>query len=386
MPNITQLRTEDYMAVTRAMDTNGNHRIDQNEAKINWNTHNKIGNANGVAGTRELANALQSGDVFISGMNPATADKIADYFSKRNENFDRPVAEWVSDAWISKDDFDFDPQVKQLVDTNGDNRISRKEFSAALASGALSIGQSRQVSQDPFQQPNQGRDPFQNPSQGRDPFQQPNQGRDPFQNPNQGRDPFQQPNQGRDPFQNPSQGRDPFQNPDYDRPIPDSGAYLQIDMVKSMRSDYEKAQLLMDLAKKPNLSPREQSLLADAAVNHISSDHSKAQILQTLASNSNLHQEGAVRIAKKVRELSSDYSKAQLIDTLVNRQKLGYQAQESSIITIGTFSSEHSKAQSFLNLIARQSLDPQNKELLVDTVQKNISSDYSKRQILNALF
>lgn len=367
MPRLTNLQTADYMAMTRAMDSNRNNRIDNNEAQINWNTHQQIGNSNGVAGTRELANALQKGDVFITGMSAETADKIADYFSKRTENFDRPVAEWVSDAWISKEDFEFTPEVRSRVDSNNDNRISRKELATALASGALTIGQGRQVSNDPFQNPAQGRDPFQNPG-SRDPFRDPNpSGRDPFRDPN------------------PS-GRDPFQNPGYDRPVPDSGAYIQIDMVKNMRSDYERSETLGKLARKTDLSPREQAMLADATVKYVSSDHSKGEILGALASNRSLSEEGAVRLAKSVRELSSEYTKGEVINKLVNNHKLGFRAQESSIITIGTFSSDFTKAESFKNLIRRQDMDLQNKQLLAETVQKTINSSYSRQEIMNLLF
>ncbi|MBF2052924.1 MAG: hypothetical protein IGS03_05580 [Candidatus Sericytochromatia bacterium] len=347
MPRLTNLRTEDYMAMTRAMDTNRNNRIDNNEVQINWNTHQRIGNSNGVAGTRELATALQNGDVFITGMSTETADKIAEYFSKRPDNFDRPVAEWISDAWISKEDFEFSPEVRSRVDSNNDNRVSRKELAVALASGALTIGQGRQVSNDPFQNPAQGRDPFRDP------------------NPN---------------------GRDPFQNPGYDRPVPDSGAYIQIDMVKNMRSDYERSETLGKLARKTDLSPREQAMLADATVKYVSSDYSKGEILGALAANRSLSEEGAVRLAKSIRELSSDYTKGELINKLVNNHQLGFRAQESSIITIGTLSSDFTQAESFKNLIRSQDLDLQNKQLLAETVQKTISSSYSRQEIMNLLF
>lgn len=363
-----RLQSADLMAISRAMDTNGNNRIDNNEANISGSAQRQIGNSNGVVGTREFANALESGDIFLSGLNPATADKVAEYFSKREDNFDRPVAQWVSDAWISKADFEFNPEAKHAMDTNGDNKISRKELAQALTSGTVTIGQQRQVQNDPFKQPAQN-DPFQN----RDPFKQPAQ-RDPFQN----RDPFEKPAQ-RDPFQN----NDPFNS----RPsIPDSGAYLQIEMVKTMSSDYTKGNTLMELAGKSNLSPREQEMLASAAVDHISSDYTTSQILTKLATNSNLHELGAVKIAKVAREISSDYTKQQLIDTLVNNNKLGHQATQSAIITIGTLSSDYSMSQSFQNLLSRQTLHPENQQLLLQTVQREISSDYTKQQIMDAMF
>ena len=370
MPRLTQLKTEDYMAISRAMDTNRNNRIDNNEANISGNAQRQIGNANGVVGTREFATALESGDIFLNGMDAATADKVADYFSKRNENFDRPVAEWISDAWVSKADFEFSPENKSQIDSNRDNKVSSKELAAALTSGALSIGQARQTSNDPFANPQPTR-----PAQGHDPFANPQPNR-----PAQGHDPF-----ANDPFaQKPARpGNDPFSQPSG---IPDSGAYLQLEMVRNMSSDYSKTQVLTELAQKSNLSPREQAMVASTTSESISSDYSKTQILQLLAQNSNLHEDGAVQVAKAARSVDSDYSRTQIIDQLVSSQRLAPRAQQSVIITIGTIDSDHSKTQAFINLINSQDLHPQNKQLLLDTVNKEISSDYSKQQIMNAMF
>ena len=200
MPSLTNLRTEDYMAISRAMDTNRNNRIDTNEANVSGSAQSQIGNANGVVGTREFAKSLESGDIFLNALSPATADKVADYFSKHNENFDRPVAEWISDAWVSKADFTFSDDNKAQIDRNGDNKVSAKELATALTSGALSIGRARQTSNDPFAnpQPNRpvyGNDPFANPQPHR-----PVHGSDPFANPQPHR-----PVYGNDPFQ-----KDPF--------------------------------------------------------------------------------------------------------------------------------------------------------------------------------
>ncbi|HEY9841263.1 MAG TPA: hypothetical protein V6D23_12455 [Candidatus Obscuribacterales bacterium] len=401
MPNLTRLNSEDFMAITRAMDANRNNRIDKGEANVSWAAHNEIGNANGVAGTRETATALEKGDVFITALQPEAADKVADYFSKRNENFKKPVAEWISDAWISKEDLDLDPEARRAIDSNYDNRISSKEFAAALVSGSLTVGAARQVSQNPFNKPSNSNDPFAKPSQ--DPFSKPSNSQDPFGKPSQ--DPFSKPSSSQDPFAkpaSPSHSQDPFSKPSYSntkpatnsdpfskpayQQIPDSGAYLKIEMVRGMRSDFEKGQVLTELANRKDLSPREQVLLANAAVTHISSDFSRAQILQLMAANPSLSEDGQIEVAKKARELSSDFSRTQTVAGLIQNQKLGYQAQQSVIITIGTLSGDFGKSQQFLSLIQNQQLHPDNKALLLRTTQEKVSSDFSKRQIMDALF
>ncbi|PKL76167.1 MAG: hypothetical protein CVV27_11655 [Candidatus Melainabacteria bacterium HGW-Melainabacteria-1] len=377
MPNLTRLSNEDYMAVTRAMDANRNNRIDKTEANVTWQAHNQIGNSNGVAGTRETAEALVKGDVFVSSLPQEAADKVANYFSKRNENFNKPVAEWVSDAWISKEDFDFEPEARRAIDSNGDNRVSSKEFAAALVSGSLTIGTARQVSQNPFNSkpssPSHGSDPFSKPAQGHDPFAKPAQGHDPFSKP--ALPPGTKPAQGHDPYQKPAQ--QPVQQ------YPDSGAYLQIEMVRTMRSDFEKSQVLSQLAQKNNLSPREQVMLAEASSQL--SDYSKGQVLQQMAANRSMHEDGLVKVAKMAREVS-DFNRGQIVTALVNNHKLPPQAQQSVIITIGTLNGDFGKTQHFSSLLQSQQLHPENKELLLRTVQEKVSSDFSKRQIMDQMF
>lgn len=141
MANLT-LSNNDYMAVTRAMDGNRNNRIDKSEANVTWAAHRNIGNANGVAGTRETADALTAGDVYITSLPAEAADKVATYFSNRAENSGKMPANWTGDAWISKEDLDNDA-VRRAADTNYDGRVSRTEFAEALTTGRITIGQGR---------------------------------------------------------------------------------------------------------------------------------------------------------------------------------------------------------------------------------------------------
>src|SRR5262245_41922543 len=127
MPNLT-LSSNDYMAVTRSMDMNRNNRIDKTEASVTWAAHMKIGNSNGVAGTRETADALAKGDVFITSLPREAADRLANYFSEHAANADvKNPDQWVSDGWISKEDLSMSDDVRRTIDTNGDNRVSRTE-------------------------------------------------------------------------------------------------------------------------------------------------------------------------------------------------------------------------------------------------------------------
>lgn len=364
MGSITGLNNTDYMALARAMDTNGNNKIDKNEANINYKTHNKIGNQNGVAGTREFADALSKGDIFLTGISETTANQFADYLSKRNENFDKPVAQWISDAWISKDDFAFSDSNKRTLDENNDNRVSRKELVTALVSGQLAIGEGRQVSQDPFQ----GNDPFAKPQRPTAPPVNNN----PFNN-----DPFSKP-------QRPPVSNDPFNSDPFDRPQ-HSEMSLKLKMLDSMNSSYSKGQLLQELAGERQLTPYDQELLVDATTRHISDDYTRNSILTKVAGRSDLSEGGAIKVLKAARELNS-YSAGQLLGKVVKEHRLTPEAQRSAIITAGTLGDDYSISQALTNIIRTQDLHPANKELIMDTVSSKISSDYTKNQIMKALF
>lgn len=139
MPDIN-LNSNDYIAITRALDKNNNNRIDNSEAQIGQRANMMIGNANNVSGTREVASSLERGDIVLTGMDQESANKIADYFSDRAANEGLPVAKWKGDGWVSKADLGMSDRARKLIDLNGDNRISSREFADALRSGKVTIG------------------------------------------------------------------------------------------------------------------------------------------------------------------------------------------------------------------------------------------------------
>ena len=117
---------------TKAFDVNGNNRVDKNEAggshrAIREASRDKDGYANDIVGTSELANAVKQGRVQLQYMPVAVADAVANALSG-------------GDAWVSKEDFTFSETGRAKLDTNDDNRISRKEVSEALQDGRLVIG------------------------------------------------------------------------------------------------------------------------------------------------------------------------------------------------------------------------------------------------------
>ncbi|MBM3266441.1 MAG: hypothetical protein FJZ01_02230 [Candidatus Sericytochromatia bacterium] len=112
----------------KRIDRNRNNRIDAYEGRV----VGAVGNDNGIAGTRETADAIVAGRAQI-----------------RDFTLDQPDADEVArglangDAWVSKDDLHISDRARARIDGlaggAADNRISAKELAAALSRGGLAL-------------------------------------------------------------------------------------------------------------------------------------------------------------------------------------------------------------------------------------------------------
>lgn len=133
------LNLDQLKVMTRSLDVNSNHRIDESELgfqsfrALREASRDASGYANDVVGTTELAKALMQDRVVLKNLPVAVADRIANALSG-------------GDAWISKEDLDLSGTLRARIDSNGDNRISRQEFSNALQDGTIEIGSAIRLS------------------------------------------------------------------------------------------------------------------------------------------------------------------------------------------------------------------------------------------------
>ncbi len=115
--------------LTRRVDRNLNRRIDTYEGRVDG----LVGNDNGVAGTRETADAITAGDAVLSdfALGATDAKAVSTGFAR-------------GDAWVSKDDLLISQRARDHLDgMNGavDGRISAKELAAGLQRGGLALAQ-----------------------------------------------------------------------------------------------------------------------------------------------------------------------------------------------------------------------------------------------------
>ena len=365
------LNSNDFQAIARAMDQNKNNRIDPSEATISFTAQNKIGNSNGIAGTKELSDALSKGEVFIGNLKPEIVDRVADYFSKRPANAGKMPEQWQNDGWISREDLTMNDNLRARIDVNADNKVSKKEFSDAIMKGVIQFGASAPApttSGDPFgSKPATNTKP--NTTSG-DPF---SSGTKPNTSTS---DPFgSKPNNATS---------DPFSG---NKPVSevDSGAYIQLEASKHLSFDSDKVKVINDVAGKFNLSTREQNLVVDYTKT-LSYDSNKVSALTTLAKNKGLTEGGAIYLAKNLSTLSYDSSKKTVLNSMIENKQLSPAAQQWVAFAAMNMSYDSDKVAVLTNLISRQPLDMKTKEYILTEANKNLSYDSSKKAIYSKLF
>jgi len=93
---------------------------------------------------KKLAESLEKGEVNLTQLiSKDDADKIAKYFSKRNENVQASIDLWQEDDDISNKDIALAAETIKDIDSSKDGTISTKEFSNALMLGKITIGKLR---------------------------------------------------------------------------------------------------------------------------------------------------------------------------------------------------------------------------------------------------
>ncbi|MGE5707988.1 MAG: hypothetical protein ACM3YO_06620 [Bacteroidota bacterium] len=121
-----RISKNDLSMITRRVDRNGNNLIDSSEARVSG----RVGNNNGSNGVQETADAIEKGQATLSNLSTTGADGVADVLSH-------------GDAWVSKEDVFISDSARQRIDGQAggavDNKISKKELSAALQRGDVAL-------------------------------------------------------------------------------------------------------------------------------------------------------------------------------------------------------------------------------------------------------
>ncbi|MFN4149873.1 MAG: hypothetical protein ACK4IX_02935, partial [Candidatus Sericytochromatia bacterium] len=316
---------------------------DRMRSNVDVNKDNKVS-------ANEFSDALASGKMTIGtsiDLNEGTPSQASNPFASK------PAIPANSDPFGSK------PQTQTKPSVNGDPFASSKPAQSNSSSDPFASKPAIPANSDPFgnkpqtqTKPSVNGDPFSNkPTQNpvnSDPFSnKPVSGNkpvngDPFSN-----KPTQNPVNS-DPFSNkPVSGNKPMNSP-FDDPfnVPysqdrDSGAFAEIDAIKKLYNEGQKSSMLKEIATRPNLSTREQIMVADS-VTGLFNDSAKAEILNTLASNRYLSDDAAKSVIKRTDSLYNEASKLGVLKTVAS-QRISPETQMQLVDKSSSFFNETAK-------------------------------------------
>ena len=165
--------------------------------------------------------------------------------------------------------------------------------------------------------------------------------------------------------------------------VPASSAARIAGAASGMSSDYEKAELLITIARRVGLDAPVQDAMAAAAVN-MSSDYERGRVLKTALDRNGLSAEAAASILRAAEQMSSDYEKAELLITYLAKQPLDAARRASFFRATGTMSSDYEHRRVLSAVVAR----PESPLPIVNdlaTQAEHLSSDYERAEFLVTL-
>ncbi|HZM90269.1 MAG TPA: hypothetical protein VFF31_27370 [Blastocatellia bacterium] len=157
---------------------------------------------------------------------------------------------------------------------------------------------------------------------------------------------------------------------------------IYLEGVNTLRSDYEKGRALGALLKKGNLS-NESILFALRAVRGVSSDYERAQLLIKIADRSALDESSRAAYLESVATLRSSYEKARVLSAFLKNDKLEKADLLFVLKAASTISSDYDRAQLLIKIAAGSTLDEPARVAYLDAVG-TMRSDHDKGQALAA--
>lgn len=159
---------------------------------------------------------------------------------------------------------------------------------------------------------------------------------------------------------------------------------IYLEGVNTLRSDYEKGRTLGALLKKGTLS-NENMMFALRAVRSVSSDYERAQLLIKVTEGSTLDEPSRVAYLDAVATIGSDYEKGRVLAAFL---KKGEPQKDSLILAVKSASniaSDYEKAQFLIKVAAVGSTDESVRSALINAA-RTIRSEHERGRVLSAVF
>ncbi len=148
-------------------------------------------------------------------------------------------------------------------------------------------------------------------------------------------------------------------------------------------TDYEHARVLIELLKRPNLSPQIVSGTLESA-KHIGTDYEKSRILTTLAGLSTFDQSEVSSYLDLASSIGTDYEHSRSLMALMDHQKLSPEATSQVLRSASSIGTDYEKSRILLALSQSHNFDEKQIATYL-TLVDSVGTDYERSRDLIAL-
>jgi len=158
-------------------------------------------------------------------------------------------------------------------------------------------------------------------------------------------------------------------------------AYAQ--MVKSIDSDYERRRALSALLTRSDLAPAVVRTMLEASEG-MESDYELAELLIGIASRYSVDDASRPYYIRAISSIDSDYEQRRVLSAIVAGERVGTGVTEELITTAGRTMKGYELAEFLIAVATKGSLD-QSGSAAFFTATRNLGSDYERRRVLEVL-
>ncbi len=155
--------------------------------------------------------------------------------------------------------------------------------------------------------------------------------------------------------------------------------------IAQIPSDHTARQYYTVLLSQAELEPDQVRQIVRQASREISSDYELAQLLIEIAENQPVNETVQIAYVEAARSISSDYEHRRVLSSILKREGLSVEAATALLQSVTQISSDYELAQLLIEIIETHAFDETMTAEFFQAVN-TINSDYEQRRVLEAVF
>ncbi|MFH1686525.1 MAG: M56 family metallopeptidase [bacterium] len=168
----------------------------------------------------------------------------------------------------------------------------------------------------------------------------------------------------------------------YDKDAPDEQVRTALDIAGTVDSDYERAELLVNLARRTSDSKLQAAIIK--ATGEMNSAYEIARVLRYIDADCDSYQDNLLQIMRIMQRTAGDYEKAQMLKEYAACVKAAGTLRSQYFAMLRDLDSDYERGQSLQEILRSTDPDEALVKDLLDVVV-TLSSDYDKAQVLSQM-